>query len=203
MTRSRAIDLLFAAWQFSPLYGVGLVVFTLGGALLAPSYAGWASGLPTFRAGVYVLDAVLFLVAFDFVEYWAHRYFHTRAGWWAHWVHHSCTDLWPLASYRNHPALLALQELWRLPLVVLLGGAEHAWWFVPLYAGQQLLAHTGRPWTLGPVGWLVVSPAWHAVHHSSLPRHRDRNFGSILSVWDRAFGTACEEVGAWPSGLSQ
>jgi sterol desaturase/sphingolipid hydroxylase (fatty acid hydroxylase superfamily) len=34
-----------------------------------------------------------------------------------------------------------------------------------------------------------VSPAHHQVHHSTLPQHFDKNFGSCLAVWDWAFGT--------------
>jgi sterol desaturase/sphingolipid hydroxylase (fatty acid hydroxylase superfamily) len=47
------------------------------------------------------------------------------------------------------------------------------------------IAATGR------LGRLVHSPAHHQLHHSTDPRHFDRNFGYALSLWDWAFGTLC------------
>ena len=42
----------------------------------------------------------------------------------------------------------------------------------------------------GPLKYLLVSPQYHRLHHSSLPEHSDKNFGDHLVIWDLLFGTA-------------
>jgi sterol desaturase/sphingolipid hydroxylase (fatty acid hydroxylase superfamily) len=37
---------------------------------------------------------------------------------------------------------------------------------------------------------VIVSPTFHAFHHSTDPAHYNRNYGKILSVWDFLFDTA-------------
>jgi sterol desaturase/sphingolipid hydroxylase (fatty acid hydroxylase superfamily) len=46
---------------------------------------------------------------------------------------------------------------------------------------------------LGPLEWLLVTPSHHRVHHSLERAHIDRNFGGVLIVWDRLFGTFAPE----------
>jgi hypothetical protein len=51
---------------------------------------------------------------------------------------------------------------------------------------------------LGPLRYLLVTPQSHRVHHSIEARHADRNFGVILSVWDRLFGTQWQGADEYP-----
>jgi sterol desaturase/sphingolipid hydroxylase (fatty acid hydroxylase superfamily) len=39
------------------------------------------------------------------------------------------------------------------------------------------------------LSWFTTSPNMHKVHHSRDPQHTDSNYGNILSLWDRLFGT--------------
>ena len=50
---------------------------------------------------------------------------------------------------------------------------------------------------LGPLEWFVATPSNHRVHHSLQTEHFDRNFGGVLIIWDRLFGTYVAE-GARP-----
>jgi sterol desaturase/sphingolipid hydroxylase (fatty acid hydroxylase superfamily) len=56
-------------------------------------------------------------------------------------------------------------------------------------------------------GWLrfvLVTPQSHRVHHSILPKHHHSNYGTVLCVWDRVFGTAWPEVDVYPpTGLDE
>jgi sterol desaturase/sphingolipid hydroxylase (fatty acid hydroxylase superfamily) len=64
---------------------------------------------------------------------------------------------------------------------------------VPFYFVMELLIdlqHTEIPWRFGPLYRLVVSPAFHSIHHSASPEHHNRHFGRSLSIWDYLFGTA-------------
>ena len=51
------------------------------------------------------------------------------------------------------------------------------------------LQHSHVPLSFGPLDAVLVSPAAHQIHHSDAPQHRDRNFGNMLSIWDRLFDT--------------
>jgi sterol desaturase/sphingolipid hydroxylase (fatty acid hydroxylase superfamily) len=48
------------------------------------------------------------------------------------------------------------------------------------------LPHANLRWRLGPLGWLVVSPAYHRIHHArELGQKGNVNFGFVLVIWDR------------------
>lgn len=63
-------------------------------------------------------------------------------------------------------------------------GVLHVW---------QLLAHNEWMGKLGPLEWFAITPSNHRVHHSLKAEHVDRNFGGLLIVWDRLFGTFADE----------
>ncbi len=142
--------------------------------------------LPTDEPWVWAL----LLFAEDFCYYWFHRVHHEcRAGWAAHVNHHS--------SQRYNLAV-ALRQSWTTPLtgpvfwlpLALLG-------FHPLMIlTQQAVSliyqfwiHTQTVGRLGPLEWFLNTPSHHRVHHGINERYIDRNYGGILIVWDRLFGT--------------
>jgi sterol desaturase/sphingolipid hydroxylase (fatty acid hydroxylase superfamily) len=53
----------------------------------------------------------------------------------------------------------------------------------------QAVVHNEWVPKLGPLEWVFVTPSHHRVHHSLDAAHIDRNFGGVLIVWDRLFGT--------------
>ena len=59
-----------------------------------------------------------------------------------------------------------------------------------LLAASQFAQHSDIDWSYGPIGYLIVSPRFHARHHSSAAEDVKVNFGSLLNVWDYVFGTA-------------
>ena len=69
-------------------------------------------------------------------------------------------------------------------------------WLIMLY--QSLSAFLSQfnhanislpPWLDKTIGWLIVSPNMHKVHHHYVRPQTDSNYGNIFSVWDRIFGT--------------
>jgi sterol desaturase/sphingolipid hydroxylase (fatty acid hydroxylase superfamily) len=138
-----------------------------------------------------LVAALVFFVITDFTFYWIHRFQHSNRILWAfHSVHHAERELTFLSSYRLHlfDQLLSAGNILAVSLIV--GAPEHVWmpYFV-LYTLFEGMQHAQLPWRFGPVYRLVVSPAFHAFHHSSETRHHDRNFSKILSLWDQLFGT--------------
>jgi len=53
----------------------------------------------------------------------------------------------------------------------------------------QFWIHTEVVGKLGPVEWVFNTASHHRVHHGSNPQYLDKNYGGILIIWDRMFGT--------------
>ena len=154
----------------------------------------WQVRLFDLGAGPLVLIGIVAIV--DFKYYWTHRLAHTiRWLWMAHVVHHS-SEAYNLTTALRQPwtnhvtgAVLFNAPLVLLgfhPLVVAFGSGVNL-----LY---QFWVHTeviGRM----PRWFEAVfnTPSHHRVHHARNPRYLDRNYGSILIVWDKLFGTYQEE----------
>jgi sterol desaturase/sphingolipid hydroxylase (fatty acid hydroxylase superfamily) len=66
----------------------------------------------------------------------------------------------------------------------------------------QYWIHTETIGRMGPLEEVLNTPSHHRVHHGSNPEYLDRNYGSILIVWDRLFGTFQPEVARVVYGLT-
>ena len=62
----------------------------------------------------------------------------------------------------------------------------------------QFFLHTEARVPLGPLEWILNSPSHHRVHHGSNDKYIDRNYGGVLIVFDRLFGTFVAEDPAEP-----
>jgi sterol desaturase/sphingolipid hydroxylase (fatty acid hydroxylase superfamily) len=132
---------------------------------------------------------IVFVLA-DFLSYWQHRLFHTRALWRVHAVHHSSRQLDWLSSGRFHP----LNEVGVQLVVVapVLACGFHAATFLvlaPFTTWYAVFLHANVPWSFGPLRTLLASPGFHRWHHTAEAEGRDTNFGGVLCVWDVLFGT--------------
>jgi len=148
---------------------------------------------------------VLFL-AYE-IGYWVDHYLKHRVQflWEFHKLHHTADVLTPLTNFRNHPID---NIVFGYMLALFIGGASGVldWMFnqhAPAFTvdGKNILFIIFL-WTIGHLqhshlwipfrgvwGHLILSPAHHQIHHSRDPAHYNRNLGSVLAIWDRAFGT--------------
>jgi sterol desaturase/sphingolipid hydroxylase (fatty acid hydroxylase superfamily) len=179
-----------------------LVLRIASGLLPLGLAAGALSWLWNYRFYTMPLDevwpwAVLFFGQ-DFCYYWMHRADHRVRWMWAtHSVHHSPSTLNLSAAYRlGWTVRLSIAPIFFAPLVLsgfppaLVGGALAANLF------YQFWLHA--PWLprLGPLEWILNTPAHHRIHHASNPEYLDANLGGVLIVFDRLFGTfAAEQPG--------
>lgn len=169
--------------------------------------AGWLRrhlGAPGLSLPTAWLAALFTLAAFlveDWSRFYVHRLMHRSPLLWElHKVHHSAEVLTPLTLYRTHPLEVLLNGA-RGALALGLCAGLFAWLFGPALRAWELLGvdAVGFAWTLLGANlrhshvWLsygrrlehlLVSPAQHQIHHSRHPRHRDRNFGTVLALWD-------------------
>jgi sterol desaturase/sphingolipid hydroxylase (fatty acid hydroxylase superfamily) len=139
--------------------------------------------------------ALLFLGQ-DFFYYWMHRADHQVRWLWAtHSVHHSPNEMNLSAAYRlGFTARLSIAPIFFAPLILIgfppqVGGAALA-----LNLLYQFWLHAAWIPRLGPLEWPFNTPAHHRVHHASNPEYLDANFGGVLILFDRCFGTFREEI---------
>jgi sterol desaturase/sphingolipid hydroxylase (fatty acid hydroxylase superfamily) len=139
------------------------------------------------------------LIAYDFLYYWHHRAGHRIALFWAaHVVHHQSED------YNLSTALRQTSSGWLFGWIFYLPMAVAG--FPPLVFGvvalidllYQFWVHTEQ---VGRLGWFdrwFCAPSNHRVHHAVNDAYLDRNYGGVLIVWDRLFGTYAAEDRAVP-----
>lgn len=139
-------------------------------------------------------------VAVEFVYYWYHRWSHTIRWLWAsHAVHHSANEYTlPAAVRLGWTSLLSGGWLLFAPLVLLGFPPLVVTGLLAANLSYQFLLHTELVGRLGPLEWILNTPQHHRVHHASNPQYLDRNFGGVVIVWDRLFGTFAEEAAEEP-----
>jgi alkylglycerol monooxygenase len=133
-------------------------------------------------------------VFYDFCYYWLHRAGHRVALLWAaHAVHHQSEDYNLSTALRQTSSGFLLGWIFYLPMAVL-GVPPLVFATVALIdLLYQYWVHTQQ---IGKLGWFdrwFCSPSNHRVHHAVNERYLDKNYGGILIIWDRLFGTFAEE----------
>lgn len=152
-----------------------------------------------------VFCTVALFLAYE-IGYWVDHYLKHRIPflWELHKVHHTAEILTPVTNFRNHPID---NIIFGYMLAIFIGSASGAlaWFF-----GKTTESFTvdGKNilfifflWTIGHlqhsqfwipfrgvIGHIILSPAHHQIHHSTDPKHFNRNFGSVLAIWDWMFG---------------
>jgi len=148
--------------------------------------------VPAAVAGMPIaVKLMLFYILEDFGLYWVHRLMHTNYFWRTHKWHHYPKYMYWLAGIRTTIPHIILFNLTFIVAWPLLRGA-------PLWIFQFIIAehifrnnwmHMNVAWRSSWLEWLVVTPRYHQIHHSDDPAHYRSNMGSLLTVWDRLFGT--------------
>ncbi|HAA15525.1 MAG TPA: hypothetical protein DCE41_29000 [Cytophagales bacterium] len=136
---------------------------------------------------------VLFL-ANEFVYYWFHRWSHTVPWLWATHVSHHSSDYMNFTVATRTPFLNAIYHtlFWApLPLLgfhpVMIFAVEQVSFFFAFFQHTQWIRK------LPGLEWVLNTPSHHRVHHGKNPQYQDRNFGNVLIIWDRLFGTFTPE----------
>jgi sterol desaturase/sphingolipid hydroxylase (fatty acid hydroxylase superfamily) len=130
-------------------------------------------------------------VLVEFAYYWFHRASHrVRWLWASHAVHHSPEQMTLLSSFRlGWTNALSGGWLFYVPLV-LAGFAPHM--IIALLAldlRYQFFLHTEARISFGLLGWVLNTPSHHRAHHGRNAEYLDCNYGGMVIVFDRLFGT--------------
>ncbi|WP_295747679.1 sterol desaturase family protein [Undibacterium sp.] len=139
------------------------------------------------------------LLLYDFLYYWLHRMGHqTNLLWAAHVVHHQSEAYNLTTALRQTSSGALFGWIFYLPLA-LLGYPVEVFIVIALIdLLYQFWIHTQQ---IGKLGWfdrVFVSPSNHRVHHGVNDLYLDKNYGGILILWDRLFGSFIEEQDAHP-----
>ena len=140
----------------------------------------------------------------DFIYHWEHRTEHQiRFFWVYHNVHHSSMDY----NYTVASRLSWVETffLWIFYIPMALIGFD-PWLIiiaVQINAAYQTWIHTQKIDRLGILEKIVNTPSLHRVHHASNSNYIDKNFGGILMIWDRLFGTYQPEEETTVYGLTE
>jgi sterol desaturase/sphingolipid hydroxylase (fatty acid hydroxylase superfamily) len=144
-----------------------------------------------------VVAAVVFL---DFCAWVAHLLLHkTWWGWRTHRVHHSDAAVDVTTALRQHPAETVWRLLWRVaPAAILAVPLPALALYETLSVLNALLEHANVAVPEKAdrlIRWVFVTPHMHKWHHSRNAAETDTNYGNLLSVWDRLFGTYTGDAG--------
>lgn len=152
------------------------------------------AGLLSLADFPFPVEIALTLIFLDLWSYWWHRFNHTVSFLWRfHRAHHTDTEMCATSAYRFHPVEILFSSVLRIPLVFALGLRMEG---LILYEAVLAVSIAFHHANIG-IGsradsilrLFIVSPVMHKLHHSVLPREFSSNYSSILSVWDRLFGT--------------
>ena len=133
---------------------------------------------------------ILTFIMIDLVFYVYHRMSHrTRFLWAIHLSHHSSEEMNFAVSFRQAwfgpiskiPFFMTLPLLGFDPTIIAVAGVISTLW--------GIVGHTQIVDKLGPLEWVFNTPSHHRVHHGSNKQYIDKNYGNLLIIWDRMFGT--------------
>ncbi len=132
----------------------------------------------------------LTFILIDLVFYIYHRISHRSRFLWAiHMSHHSSEEMNFAVSFRQAwlgpvskiPFFILLPLIGLDPTIIAVAGVISTLW--------GIFGHTQVIGKLGPIEWIFNTPSHHRVHHGANEQYIDKNYGNLLIIWDRMFGT--------------
>jgi len=166
-----------------------MTLLSVGAAALIGSYARWIELRPAEHWPGWLLIP-LTVAAMDGANWLAHYADHRLGALWRfHALHHSQEELSVLTSFRAHPLMHTTGFLLAtVPVVALMPARPIAPVLITIYVCIGTLQHANLRWTFGPAGRVLVSPAYHRLHHA--PDAQRVNLGVVLTIWDVLAGYA-------------
>ncbi|CAE6950398.1 Fatty acid hydroxylase domain-containing protein [Pseudomonas marincola] len=203
-----ALELLADRWRGVRTYGFSDALNSLSAGVLSTSLGlvTGVVGLLTYslaweHLGLFEFDPEQFwvwlfaLVFYDFCYYWHHRLGHERNVLWAaHSVHHQSEEYNLTTALRQTSSGFLCGWVFYLPMAIVGVPPLVFLTVAAIDLLYQFWVHTRHIAKLGWFEWVFVSPSNHRVHHAQNRVYMDRNYGGVLIIWDRLFGTFQEEL---------
>jgi|TARA_R110000744_G_scaffold173503_1_gene292258 sterol desaturase/sphingolipid hydroxylase (fatty acid hydroxylase superfamily) len=133
---------------------------------------------------------IMAILMADFTYYWMHRCEHqVRVLWSYHSVHHSSPEFNLTTGLRLAWVEGMVEWLFFVPMILIGFSAIQTFIALSIVVLYQTWIHTEKIGKLGWVDRVFNTPSVHRVHHGSNKPYHDKNYGGILIIWDRLFGT--------------
>ncbi len=143
-----------------------------------------------------LLSVVLIFLICDFA-FWCTHYcmHHIRWFWTSHVTHHSSERMNYSTALRQNFTMLfnGVWVIWWVPIALVGFDKDWATIAIELNLAYQFFLHTEQKSPLDKWGLILNTPSHHRVHHGSNPAQIDTNYGGVLIIWDRLFGTFVPE----------
>jgi sterol desaturase/sphingolipid hydroxylase (fatty acid hydroxylase superfamily) len=155
-----------------------------------------------FPANIWTWIAAFFIA--DLSYYWMHRLEHEhRILWASHSVHHSSEDYNLSVSMRLSIVEGLFEWIFLIPMILIGFSPFQAIVCLILVAQYQTWIHTEKIIKLGWLDEVFNTPSVHRVHHGSNKMYLDKNYGGVLVIWDKIFGTFQREEEKVVYGLTK
>jgi sterol desaturase/sphingolipid hydroxylase (fatty acid hydroxylase superfamily) len=166
-----------------------MTLLSVGAAALISDHARWIELRSTGHWPGWLLIP-LTAAAMDGANWLAHYADHRLGSLWRfHALHHSQEELSVLTSFRAHPLMHTTGFLLAtVPVMALMPTRPIAPVLITIYVCIGTLQHANLRWTFGPAGRVLVSPAYHRLHHAADTQRV--NLGVVLTIWDVLAGYA-------------
>ena len=150
-----------------------------------------AGELSPWEIPITPLSSLVCLLLVDFMYYWDHRCSHRVRGLWAlyHSVHHSSPQFDQTTTFRISFVDSFFTPWFYLPIILIGFDPSIVFACFTFILSYQTWVHTE---SIGKLRWLdawLNTPSNHRVHHGVQALYQDKNYGAVLIVWDRIFGT--------------
>lgn len=140
------------------------------------------------------LSIPITIVLFDLLLYTQHRVFHAVPVLWRlHRVHHADSEMDATTGLRFHPLEFWLSMWVKIAAAIALGAPPEGIIVAEILLNTaSLFEHAAiaiPPKIDRVLGWVIVTPDQHRIHHSERPEETNSHYGFCLSIWDRVFGS--------------
>ena len=160
------------------------------------TYSWLVDHITVYKLEPYWLAVVVAFLVKDFSGYCVHRLNHrVNVLWNRHIIHHSSEDFNLSCALRQSISnTIKFSAVFMIPAALLGVPASIFAVMGPIHLFMQLWYHTQMIGKLGPLEYVFVTPSHHRVHHAINPDYIDKNYGQILIIWDKMFGTFQPEL---------
>jgi len=153
------------------------------------------------------LEVLIAVAVLDLAIYLQHVMVHAAPLLWRlHRVHHTDLDYDVTTGARFHPIEIVLSMVIKLAVASAIGASPPAVIIFEVLLNATAMFNHGNIRLPPPVDRVIrlglVTPDMHRVHHSVIPAETNSNFGFSLSVWDRLFGTYCDQPSMGHEGMT-
>lgn len=138
-----------------------------------------------------MLQVLLALVVGEFGQYWFHRLGHeTGLGWRVHATHHGTPQVYWLNSTRFHAFEVVVRTMFQTAPLIILGCTPDTFLVYGTFTAiHGWVQHSNVAYRTGAFNLIFATSANHRWHHSVKMEEANHNYGLVLLIWDRLFGT--------------